>query len=384
MHRSFKLALRRGGVTLLGLCLALCACDSNGHRGAGAPSGTEDQPPPIRHVFIIVLENEDFDTTFGENSPAPFLAKTLPSMGQLLTQYFAIGHFSLDNYIAMVSGQAPNPVTQGDCQIYQDFAGVAGGPDGQAVGQGCVYPAEVMTLSDQLEAANFTWKGYMQDMGADPARESATCGHPPLNAQDKTQSASATDQYATRHDPFVYFHSIIDDQARCDAHVVNLDALPADLASAATTPNFAFITPDLCADGHDETCADGTSPGGFEGIEAFLQQWVPMILNSPAFKQDGLLIVTFDEAEGPDSDSSACCNEPTGPNTPMPGIQGPGGGRIGAVLVSPFIVAGTVNETPYNHYALLRSIENIFGLDHLGFAGQDGLKAFGEDVYNGG
>ncbi len=95
-------------------------------------------------------------------------------------------------------------------------------------------------------------------------------------------------------------------------HVVNLDDLPQDLASAAKTPNYVFITPDLCGDGHDATCSDSSRPGGFAGIEQFLQQWVPMITHSAAFKQqNGLLIITFDEAG--DSDASSCCGEIAGP-----------------------------------------------------------------------
>ena len=65
-----------------------------------------------------------------------------------------------------------------------------------------------------------------------------------------------------------------------------------------------------------------------------------------------------------------------------PGVTGPGGGRIGAVLVSPLIKPGTVSKTPYNHYALLKSIEDVFGLAHLGYAGQKGLKSFGRDIFN--
>src|SRR5581483_3903901 len=115
--------------------------------------------------------------------------------------------------------------------------------DNQAVGQGCVYPANVPNVTDQLSAKGLTWKGYMEDMGNTPSREAATCGHPALNSQDGTQSATAADQYATRHNPFVYFHSVIDNQALCDARVVNLNALEADLASVATTANYVFITP---------------------------------------------------------------------------------------------------------------------------------------------
>jgi len=84
----------------------------------------------------------------------------------------------------------------------------------------------------------------------------------------------------------VYFHSIIDDQARCDAHVVNLERLPQDLRSAATTANYIFITPNLCNDGHDAECVDGRR-GGLAAIEVFLRTWVPLIERSPAFKADG-------------------------------------------------------------------------------------------------
>src|SRR3954447_26267346 len=82
--------------------------------------------PPIKHVFTIVLENKGFDETFGPGSTAPYLSQTLPSQGELLTQYYGTGHASLDNYISMVSGQAPNIVTQADCPFYFNF--VPGAP----------------------------------------------------------------------------------------------------------------------------------------------------------------------------------------------------------------------------------------------------------------
>jgi hypothetical protein len=50
-------------------------------------------------------------------------------------------------------------------------------------------------------------------------------------------------------------------------------------------------------------------------------------------------------------------------------------------MLSPFISPGTVSKVPYNHYALLRSVEDLFGLGHLGYAGQDGLKGFGADIF---
>ncbi len=362
--------------------------------------------PKPGHVFIIVLENEGYDVTFAANSPAAYL-KALAQQGALLPNYYGIGHYSLGNYIAMVSGQAPNPDTQADCQSFVDFVSTGTTPDGQAIGTGCVYPVNVSTIVNQLEARQLTWKGYMEDMGDDPSRESATCGHPALGQADPTQKAAVDDQYATRHNPFVYFHSIID-LPTCAAHVVNLRALTADLQAVQTTPNYAFITPNLCHDGHDgggdnRTCVDG-EPGGLVSADKFLEDIVPKILASPAYRQDGLLIVTFDEADSKSRDASACCDEQPGPNIgpgakivfanppPQPadeipdqgpGISGPGGGRIGAVLVSPLIKPGTVSSTDYNHYSLLRSIEDMFGLDHLGYAGQAGLKGFGSDIFTG-
>jgi phosphatidylinositol-3-phosphatase len=329
-------------------------------------------PPPVRHVFVIVLENKSFDTTFGPGSPAPYLSQTLTQQGQLLRQYYAIGHASLDNYIAMVSGQGPNIATQADCFFYTPFRPGVAVSDGQYLGQGCVYPAPVRTLADQLTAAGLTWKGYMQDMAT-------PCRHPAPNTFDTTQRARVGDQYAARHNPFVYFRSVLD-SGECSANDVDLSALETDLASGA--PSFAFITPNLCEDGHDAPCVDGR-PGGLAQADQFLKAWVPKILGSPAWSEGSLLVITFDEAAT--SDASACCGEKPGPNTPNPGATtlGPGGGRTGAVLISQYVQPGSVNDMPYNHYSLLRSIEDLFGLDHLGFAGAGDLAAFGPDVYTG-
>jgi hypothetical protein len=374
----------RLSVALLSCALLVGACSS--HHGSGTTGGSGTGK--VGHVFVIILENESAAVTFGDNSPAPYLAHTLPAQGAFVPNYYGTGHLSNDNYISMVSGQAPNPLNQSDCQVFLDFNVVGAtvlGPDGQAVGQGCVFPTDVLTVGDQLQAAKLSWKGYMEDMGNDPVRDNGvTCGHPKLNSQDGTQTAAALDNYATRHNPFVYFHSIIDDQANCDAHVVPLSRLDADISSLASTPNYVFITPSLCHDGHDAPCADATEPGGLKSADAFLQAWVPRILNSPAFQKDGLLIITFDEAEIDTtnpvaSDASYCCGELPGPNSPLPGIYGLGGGRVGAVLLSPFIKAGTVTQTPYNHYAMLRSVEDIFGLDPLGYAAT--ATPFGADVY---
>jgi phosphatidylinositol-3-phosphatase len=343
-------------------------------------------PPPIKHVWLLILENKNFTETFGNASQAPYLSKTLTAQGQLLANFYATTHLSLGNYIALVSGQASNPVTQADSPAFVDVFPGTIGADGQAVGQGSVYPPNVKTIADQLDAKGMTWRGYMEDIGNGPANEAKTCRHPSPNASDPTQNARNGDQYAARHNPFVYFHSIIDDQKRCDANDVGLDRLPEDLKSVATTPNYSFITPNLCNDAHDAPCVD-KRPGGLKSADEFLKLWVPRITSSPAYKAGGMLIVTFDEAEatGNDTDARSCCNQPAGPNTPNPGgpVVGSGGGLIGGVVLSPWVRPGSINSTPYNHYALLRSVQALFGLGPLGYSGQSGLRAFGSDVYNG-
>ena len=363
------------------LCTALLAAAITSC-GSSSDSGSAGQPASasIGHVFVLVLENEDYDNSFGSSSPAPYLAQTLPAKGALVQNYYGTGHNSNDNYISMISGQSPNLVNQLDCQTYGNFTQTGTAANGQAAGSGCIFPTAVTSLPDQLTKAGLSWKAYMEDMGNTPSRESATCGHPTVGSKDGTQVATAADQYATRHNPFMYFHSIIDDQASCDSHVVNFSGLASDLGSLDSTASYTFLTPNLCHDGHDSPCADG-EPGGLTSINTFLQQWVPQILASPAFQKDGLLIITFDESNGITSDSSACCGEGPGPNTLLPGLLGLGGGKVGAVLISPFIKPGTVSTTSYNHYSMLRSVGDIFGLQYLGNAGASGQASFGSDVY---
>jgi hypothetical protein len=348
--------------------------------GATTAAAQSRRPPaPIHHVFVIMLENQGFDTTFGPATRAPYFADTLTKQGAFLRQYYGIGHVSLDNYIAIISGLPPTRQTQIDCPRFIDFAQTGTAPDGQPIGTGCVYPSRVKTIANQLEDKHLAWRAFMEDMGADSTRERATCGHPVLGSIDSTQRASLLDQYATKHDPFVYFHSIIDSPT-CGRNVVPLTQLEASLATASATPNLVFISPSLCHDGHDRPCVNG-EPGGLVSADAFLKHWVPIITSSPAFRADGMLIITFDEAIG--LDATACCDEPAGPNVLQPGINGPGGGRTGAVVLSPFVSPGTVTDQPYNHYALLRTMEDIFGLKYLGYAGQKGLVAFGRDVFTG-
>jgi hypothetical protein len=399
-------------------------------------------PGKITHIIVVEFENEGYSATFGPNSPATYLNGTLRKKGELLANYYATGHVSLDNYIAQVSGQAPTADTQIDCAA-NGFAFATmtpGTPDanqtanvGQVDGQGCVYPSSVKTIANQLDAVHppnpkthvAAWRAYDQDMGATPSRDGGVndptggtdCAHPAIGAADTAEFATAADQYTSRHNPFVWFHSIIDNPAECDANVVPLGALGAngkpapgghlvqDLRSEKTTPAFAFITPNLCNDGHDGTCqgpnSTGGHVGGLTGADQFLQAWMPLILKSPAYTSGHTLVdITFDEADVNQSDPSyaaACCNEMPGPNTHAPGNGGlatdtaPGGGQVGALLLNPtYIVPGSTNTSgSYNHYSALRSFEDLLGLTtggndghgHLGYAAAPGLAPFGTDVF---
>ncbi len=396
-------------------------------------------PGKVNHVLVIELENQGYAATFGPGSAATYLNGTLRSKGVLLANYYGIGHNSLDNYISQVSGQAPTGDTQADCAGSGfDFADMAPGtPDpnqalnpGQVDGQGCVYPSAVKTIASQLDAKYpapatthlASWRAYEQDMGNTPARDGGTpdptggtdCGHPVLGTTDTAEVATAADQYTTRHNPFVWFHSVIDSTTACNANVVPLGTLgprgtPSptghfahDLRNEQTTPRFGFITPNLCNDGHDGTCAGPNSTGGhvggLSGADGFLRAWMPLIFSSPSYRHgDMLVVITFDESEGPGS-TAACCNEAPGPNTQAPGNAGastdsaaPGGGQVGAVLLNAkYIVPGSTDTTgSYNHYSALRSYEDLLGLTtggadgegHLGFAAAKGLAPFGPDVF---
>jgi hypothetical protein len=468
--RVGSVRVRRAWVAAAALAVATVAASASAddHKDgdrAAVPEGA------IQHIMVIDLENESFGSTFGPTSPAVYLNSTLLKQGQLVTNYFATSHVSLGNYLSQVSGQEPTVSTNNDClnlgslrspPVLGSFNDVTPGDDapdqvsfpGQVVGDGCVYPGPTSakkgarTIGDQLDEmkgdgdddeGRIRWRAYAEDMGNDPARDygtpdplgGTTCAHAPIGGADHSNSAAANDQYATRHNPFVYFHSVIDDQARCDAHVVPLGKVTVgapdvfsghlydDLRSPKTTPSFMFVTPNLCNDGHDNTCAgtnvEGGKQGGLVGADLWLKHWMPMIFASPAYQSGKLLVVlTFDE--GGVTDARACpaanqadCGSPTGPNVSNPGFSSvlglfgvqtppatwfvyPGGGQIGAVVFNKrYVQPGTVNTTGvYNHYSALRSYEDILGIKrggddgrgHLGFAAKAGLTPFGADVFN--
>jgi hypothetical protein len=406
MQKNSIPLIAAGAALVAGTIIAAPAASSASAGSTAARSAAAASPAlsKIKHVWVIMLENTNFDTSFGAHGKkiAPYLAKTLPAKGALLTHYFGTGHDSLDNYTSMISGQAANYQLDEDCGRFEPFVQFGGENFDkwtkyrQLSGEGCVYPKYVPTIANQLTAHHLTWRAYEQDMGNIPSRDKTVstpngpaCGHPKIGAVDLTDSTGPKhDSYATRHDPFVYFDSVIDNKAYCDAHVLSLKPLANDLEKVSTTPNYSFITPNTCMDAHDTPrCQDG-SKGGRPRANAFLEAWVPRIMASPAYKQGGMILVTFDES-GSDENASACCGEnvsigyddPSHPNINEPGLYGPGGGRVGAVVLSPFVRPGTVSNRPYNHFSQLKTFEDIFGLTHLGDALQPQVNAFGPDVF---
>jgi hypothetical protein len=362
----------------------------------------------IGHVWTILFENEEFEQTFVlGRTAAPYLTRTLVSKGELIVQYFGTGHSSLDNYLAMISGQGPNLSTKDDC----DDPTTLGGPhhkwhfdkDDQAIDDsgvgashiGCTYPAKVKTLADQLSAAHVSWKGYMENMDAQPGKPSH-CASPLTTGPETPKRKIDRPDYKDKHNPFGYFHSIVDRRAYCNRHVVPMGhfshhkvvgPLARDLRSVATTPRFSYITPGQCHDGHD--ACPSNNGNQFKGIDQFLTVVVPQIMASPAYKKDGLIIITFDEG----STNLVCCGEKKGPSLPstqnngfpLPGPVADGGGLVGALLLSPYVVAGERDVTnQFNHYSYLRSMEDLFGIrhggtdghGHLGYAAQPGLLTF--------
>jgi Phosphoesterase family len=311
--------------------------------GLGVASGK------IKHVWMIVLENKSYDAAFTGLNDNTYLWKTLPSQGALLQNYYATGHSSNDNYLALASGQAPDTDSQDDCDNYDAFSGTvdtsgslstnpnfgqlvsAAGPNATPNANGCVYPKSVPTIFNQLDANHVSWKMYAQDLGnPDASGTTHDAGTQYCGADDPTVgptgatgsqytvhgSANATDQYVAYHNPLPWFESVLTSGDCNSQHLANLfsstDGLYHDLQHASTTPAFSWITPDDCNDGHDAVCAGNnlsggwanpTTPnapvnytGGLYSTDLFLEHVIPEIEASPAFRDGGLIDITFDES----------------------------------------------------------------------------------------
>ena len=145
----------------------------------------------------------------------------------------------------------------------------------------------------------------------------ATCPHPALNALSLNQSVSPDGNYVNWKNPIIYFQSLLDPAGGCSSDDVGLPQLAKDLKDPVATPAFSYVAPDPCSDGSDTPCRPGAK-AGLGQAEAFLRQVVPEIEASEDYKQNGLILITFDEAQqsGPEWDTSSCCGQPVFPNLP--------------------------------------------------------------------
>lgn len=292
----------------------------------------------VKHVFVIGLTTTSYRAAFGPGSVARYLNGTLRRRGTLLSGYQTLGGSELPDYLAMVSGQAPNPDTRNDCGTYTEFpSATAPRPNGQVPGAGCVYPNTVLTIADQVTAAGKQWRAYLADMG------SSTCMHPDSNAADDGPVTGAGSDYATRHNPFIYFHSLLD-LGGCSSSDVALAHLAGALHEAQHTPSYVFIAPGQCDEPSAVACP-GTEPSGLAAEDAFLKQWVPKILASAAYRQDGVVMLVFTRAP-----AAASASAPV---------------RTGALVLSPLAKAGSTLRGTYNPYSVLRSVEDLLGYSPL-------------------
>ena len=366
-------AVRLGGVGLVavaaGVVVSLAstgtsAASRDAHGGAGqlvarghhldpGNDGLGIRPGKIKHVWLIILENKSYDATFTGLNNNTYLWQTLPAQGVLLKNYYGTGHFSLDNYISMVSGQATQPDTQADCPYYDHVLAApstrrarcatnpnygqvasAAGPNAAAGSNGCVYPARrCRPCSTSSIAARVSWKGYAQDLNSpDPGRPThsagtqycgapfATPGATGSTTQAEPGSANATDQYVPKHFPFPWFESMLQSGDCNPAHIADVfdasNGLYHDLQSAAPRPHSAGSRRTTAATRTTPSATATTSraasrtrtrraprrrttPAACTRPTCSCQHVIPEIEKSPAFKDGGLIDITFDEAFPP-------------------------------------------------------------------------------------
>jgi phosphatidylinositol-3-phosphatase len=303
-----------------------------------APTEPTPEAGLIKHVFVITLTSPGYEAAYGSASQMPYLSTDLRPRGELLSGYSLLDDAVLPNDIAAVSGQIPDADTKAGCPQFDD----------------CVYPVEIPTIADQLTVARFDWRAYLEGMVDEESGKPDNCVYPGAEAAEPPAEGG----YTSARNPFVHFHSLLD-LGDCAANDVPLTALDADLRKTDATPNLTFISPTVCNAGSTAECPEGQA-GGPAAADAFLAEWVPKVLASPAYKKDGLLIVAFNQLD-PVATTTA---EPGGSATPL---------KVGALLLSRFLSPGATDPKPYDPYSLLRSIEDLYGLSHLGAA--DGKKA---------
>jgi hypothetical protein len=236
------------------------------------------------------------------------------------------------NGLAATYGLATNYFAASHPSLPNYFALTAGSTFGIASDCTTCF-VNAINIADQVESSGRSWKAYMEDMPT-PCYMGASSG-----------------SYAMKHNPFMYYNDIRNNPARCAAHVVPFTQFGVDM-STGQVPNFVWITPNMCNDTHDCSVATG---------DAWLGSLVPRITSSPAFRNGGALFITWDEG----SSNAGCCGDAWG-------------GHVATLVISPKSIPGARSSIAENHYSLLRTIEDGFGLAHLGAAAWSSTVAMRE------
>jgi hypothetical protein len=382
--------------------------------------GEEGTLPEVKHAFLIVLGEGGYDETFGAASGEPYLSRVLPKKGELLPNYYGVTSGVLANEIALLSGQGPTPETASNCPDYTAIApGTVSASAEQVEGKGCVYGKEVESLPTQLSAADLTWRAYVQDMeNGGPIGQPFRCRKPVLGDPDTTTPYPG-DQYANWRNPVVYFGAIAEG-TECEKHDVGFELLTKDLSAKKKTPALSLIFPNACHSGGEYECEPG-APKGAQGVAAELKTLVPAIMASAAYGEGGLIMITSAQAPqaGEHLDPKACCLAPAYPNlapvtgspttTPPTGgtstspsgtssteaesatttkyteesvLETGGGGKVGLLMISPFVEPGKVEEAEYaNHFTLLKTLEKMFGVEPLGYASEEEVPTLSPELF---
>ncbi len=339
----------------------------------------EETPPPeeapptpeagrVKHVFIISLVSSGYQAAFGKASQMPYLSGTLRPQGTLLANYSVLDKAITPNGIAAVSGQPPNKATKEECPKFTEFPSTAESHKGVITGEGCVWPETTQTLANQLITAGYTTRAYMENMVSPTTGEPENCVRP---GPEETEEP-VTGGYSARLNPFTHFLALVN-LGECATGDVPITELKKDLKSESTTANVSYISPDLCSAGVAGQCPEG-APTGAAAADAWLEEIVPLIVESKAFKKDGLLIVSFGGVNPP---AAAVAGQPAPKPEPKPL-------RTGALLVSQFTKANGTDNAPYDPYSMLRSTEELFGFSSfLAKAADTSVKTFAPPLLGG-
>jgi hypothetical protein len=343
----------------LAAILGVCAARAS----AQVETPADRAVPRYDHIVVIVEENKSYEQILNP-AAAPNVAGLAAQYGDA-AQFFSEVHPSEANYVAILGGD-----TFGihDDDAYYCHAGMQDPfcPGAAAAGY-ADHTVRAPHLGDQLEAAGLTWTGYYEDLPA-PGSPAVMAGDPAY--PDPLERKSAF--YASKHSGFMNFASVQSDPRRAE-HIVGFDRLDADLA-AGRLPNFALIVPNQCNEMHGlgvgnlpPGCSSLDQTGLIRRGDAEVGALVKRIQATPAWRERGnfAIVVTFDEGAG--RVRAGCCGVTPGAASNF------GGGHIPTIVITNHGPRGVKDETPYNHYSLLRTLEDAFGISkHLGLASATG------------